>query len=54
MKILHWIVLITALLVSLLMWLPMYIIRNVFIHSLMVASEASEKALGLKIDLPKE
>ena len=52
MKILHWMVLITALLVSLVLWLPMYVIKKLFIHSLMVASQASEKALGAKIELP--
>ena len=52
MKILHWMVLITALLVSLALWLPMYVIKKLFIHSLMVASEASERALGAKIELP--
>lgn len=52
MKILHWMVLITALLVSLALWLPMYVIKKLFIHSLMVASQASERALGAKIELP--
>jgi hypothetical protein len=47
-------VLITSLLISLLLWLPMYLMRKVFMHSLMVASQASEKALGLKIDLPTD
>ena len=54
MKILHLIVMMTSLLVVLLLWLPLFILRRLFIHSLRVASHASEKVLDAKIEIPYE
>jgi len=52
MKVLHWVVMITALLTTLILWLPLYVMRKLFVNSLKVASQASEKVLDCKIELP--
>ena len=54
MKIMHWLVMVTALLTTLAIWLPLFILRRLFIHSLRVASQASEKVLDCKIEIPIE
>lgn len=52
MKAIHWMVLVTSLLIVLLMWLPVYLMRKIFISMIMVASQASEEVFGVKMDLP--
>ena len=43
---------ITAFMTTLVLWLPMFLMRKLFVNSLLVASQASEKVLDCKIELP--
>ncbi len=52
MKVLHWMVMITSFLTALIVWLPSYLMRALLMNSLRVASQACEKVLDCKIELP--
>jgi len=52
MRILHWVVMVTALITTTILWLPMYVIRKLFLHSVITASRALEKCTGTTIEPP--
>jgi uncharacterized membrane protein YjjP (DUF1212 family) len=52
MKILHWVVMLTALITSLLLFLPVRILNKVFKNSILVARTASEKCLSKGFNIP--